>query len=106
MNILVKTNHHSDYLFITEKRGQGKIYYVDGNIVTKDYGNSLYLTIKKDIKEIVQVTTENKDAIIQYYMRGYDYFADFIDDLKQWKKVIDHNEKIDRCIKAIKECIN
>ena len=108
MNILVKTKRLGSHLFLTYEADDGrKEYYLDNQLVTKEQGNNVYLDMKRtdNIKEVIHITSENKQSIIDFYMRGYDEYADYIENGRQWRQAVDNNEEILRSVKLIEKCV-
>lgn len=97
-------------LFVTYTDVNGKKHYtVDGNEVTKDEGNNVYLELKKFGQKsfkVIPVTDNNAQELIDNYMSRYDEYTQYIDDYKQQREAEDRNFKICQCASVIKKALN
>lgn len=100
MDILVKTTERT-YLFVTYNNE----YYLNGRKTTKEEGNSFYLKVKKMATEVIKLTADNKKEIMEYYLKGYDRFVEYIDNYRQYTLTQERNDEIYACAELINKCI-
>jgi len=109
MNVLVKMKGiEKDYLFLTLEENGKKEYYLNNCEVDKDSGNKTYLeTIKKTdrVREVVKITEDNKKDVMEYFLRGYDKYVQYIDDYSQYRQQQRHNDMVYTYIKLIDKCV-
>ena len=103
------TGYYEEHLFLTHEDVTGKDYYLDGYRVDKEYGNGLY---KRLIKcpdyykvDVIPVTEDLRDELIEKYRKNIDEYADYIDNGRQWKAAVEKNERMYNCIRALNLCI-
>lgn len=109
MNVLIKMKGiENDYLFLTLEENGEKKYYLNNCEVDKNSGNKTYLEIIKKtdrIIEVIKITEDNKKDVMEYFLKGYDKYVQYIDDYSQYRRQERRNDMIYTYIELINKCV-
>lgn len=91
--------------FIKIYSSKGSVCLIDGDMVSPEEGNKIFLSYKKN-EEFSFKTSEKevlKEELISSYKKKVDNFVDYIDNYQQRKKAEEKNEQLLNIISALEK---
>ena len=84
---------------------KGKICLLNGNIVSSEEGNKIFLSYKKNESLSFETSEKEvlKEELISSYKKKVDNFVDYIDNYQQRKKAEEKNERLLNIISALEK---